>query len=318
MKHWFRLFAAGWVFVALAANADVYPSKPVTIVVGFAPGSGIDVVTRAIARRLEHSLGQTVVIENRPGANAAIAAVHVSRASPDGYTLMPGGGFYSSTPYLMKSISYDPQKDFAPITLIGSFAYMVVVNPRVPVQSVPELIAYAKANPGKLSFASSNPNGIVSGETFKRWAGIDIVHVHYKSAPPAINDVLGGSVSMMFADVTTALPHVRARTLRGLAVTGIKRNPLLPDLPSLHEAGLTGFDVASWNGIWAPAKTPAEIITRLSVEIRRIVDDPQIKAQLGELGFEAFSSTPDEMGRFAELQRAKWSKMIKDAEIEPQ
>jgi tripartite-type tricarboxylate transporter receptor subunit TctC len=231
---------------------------------------------------------------------------------------MPGGGFYSSTPYLMKSISYDPQKDFAPISLIGSFAYMVVVNPRVPVQSVPELIAYAKANPGKLSFASSNPNGIVSGETFKRWADIDIVHVHYKSAPPAINDVLGGSVSMMFADVTTALPHVRAKTLRGLAVTGPKRNSLLPDLPSMHEAGLTGFDVASWNGVWAPAKTPAEIITRLNAEIRRIVDDPQIKTQLGELGFEAFSSTPDEMGKFAEVQRVKWSRMIKEAGIEPQ
>jgi tripartite-type tricarboxylate transporter receptor subunit TctC len=318
MKHWLCLFVAGWALLAQAANADVYPSKPVTIVVAFAPGSGIDVITRVIARHLERPLRQTVVIENRPGANAAIAAVHVSRASPDGYTLMPGGGFYSSTPYLMKSISYDPQKDFAPITLIGSFAYMVVVNPRVPVQSVPELIAYAKANPGKLSFASSNPNGIVSGETFKRWAGIDIVHVHYKSAPPAINDVLGGSVSMMFADVTTVLPHVRAKTLRGLAVTGFERNSLLPDLPSLHEAGLTGFDVASWNGIWAPAKTPAEIVSRLNVEIRRIVDDPQIKAQFRELGFEAFSSTPDEMGRFAEVQRVKWLKMIKDAGIEPQ
>src|SRR5215467_4682425 len=274
MNSWFRLFmlVAGWALLAQAANADVYPSKPVTIVVGFAPGSGIDVIVRAIARRLELPLRQTVVIENRPGANAAIAAAHVSRAAPDGYTLMPGGGFYSSTPYLMKNISYDPQKDFAPITLIGSFGYMVVVNPRVPVQSVPELIAYAKANPGKLSFASSNPNGIVSGETFKRWAGIDIVHVHYKSAPPAINDVLGGSVSMMFADVTTALPHVRAKTLRGLAVTGSKRYAALPDVPSLQELGLSGFGRPSWSGIFAPAETPTDIVTYLNAEIRRVVE----------------------------------------------
>jgi tripartite-type tricarboxylate transporter receptor subunit TctC len=304
--------------VAQPASADVYPSRPVTIVVGFAPGSGIDVVTRIIARRLERSLGQSVLIENRPGANGAVAAGHVSRALPDGHTLMPGGGFYAAVPSLMKSIPYDPAKDFAPIALIGGFAYMLVVNPQVPAQSIAELISYAKFNPGKLSFATSNTNGLVSGETFRRRAGIDIHHVPYKSAPPAINDLLGGFVSMMFADVTTALPHVRANTLRGLAVTALNRNPLLPELPSLHEAGFPGFDVGSWNGLWAPAHTPGEIIAKLSIEVRKIVDDPEIKAQLAALGFEAFSSTPEEMSRYAEAQRVKWSKMIKDAGIEPQ
>jgi putative tricarboxylic transport membrane protein len=319
MKSWQRLLLAGLVtLLAQAAKAETYPSRPVTIVVGFAAGSGIDVVTRVIARRLEGSLKQSVVIENRPGANAALAAAHVARAAPDGYTLMPGGGFYSATPSLMKSIGYDPVRDFVPITLIGGFAYMLVVNPQVPVSSISELVTYAKANPGKLSFATSNPNGIVSGETFKRRTQIDIRHVHYKSAPPAINDVLGGFVSMMFADVTTALPHVRANTLRGLAVTGLNRNPLLPELPSLHEAGLTGFDVASWNGIWVPANTPKDIIARLNMEVRRIVDDSAVKAQFSALGFETFSSTPDEMRKYAEAQRIKWSAMIESAGIEPQ
>jgi tripartite-type tricarboxylate transporter receptor subunit TctC len=318
MSNCLRLLVMGCALLAQAAHAETYPSRPVTIVVAFAPGSGIDVITRVIARRLERLLGQGVVVENRPGANAAIAAAHVSRAAPDGYTLMTGGGFYSSTPYLMKTISYDPEKDFAPITLIGGFAYMLVINPKVPVKSVPELVSYANANPGKLSFATSNPNGVVSGEAFRRWAGIDIVHVHYKSAPPAINDVLGDSVSMMFADVTTALPHVRAGTLRGLAVTALNRNPLLPDLPSLHEAGMNGFEVASWNGLWAPAKTAKEIIGKLNVEVRRIVDDPQIKAQLAHMGFDAFSSAPEEMAAYAEAQRVKWSKMIRDAGIELQ
>jgi tripartite-type tricarboxylate transporter receptor subunit TctC len=319
MKRWFcRLIV--WLAAALApaANAETYPSRPITIVVGFAAGSGIDVITRVIARRLEAQLGQSVLIENRPGANGAIAAGHVARAAPDGYTLMPGGGFYAAVPSLMKSVPYDPAKDFAPITLIGGFAYMVVANPQVPVKSISELIAYAKANPGKLSFATSNTNGLVSGETFRRWAGIEINHVPYKSAPPAINDVLGGFVSIMFADITTALPHVRANTLRGLAVTALNRSPLLPDLPSLHEAGLTGFDVGSWNGLWVPANTPNDIITRLNAEVRKIIDDREIKAQFGGLGFETFSSTPDEMGKYAEAQRVKWSKMIRDAGIEPQ
>jgi tripartite-type tricarboxylate transporter receptor subunit TctC len=319
MNRYFSIFLVCFCSLLLRpAEADTYPSRPVTMVVGFAPGSGIDVVVRIIARRLEVPLGQSVLIENRPGANGALAAGHVARAAPDGYTLFPNGGAISNLPFLMKSLPYDPERDFAPITLLGGFAYMLVVNPQVPARSVSDLVFYAKANPGKLSFATSNTNGLVSGETFKRRAAIDIHHVPYKSAPPAINDLLGGFVSMMFADVTTALPHVRSNALRGLAVTALNRSPLLPELPSLHEAGFTGFDVGSWNGLWAPANTPNEVITKLNTELRKIIDDPELKKQLAALGFDAVSGSPEETAKYAEEQRVKWAKMITDAGIEPQ
>jgi tripartite-type tricarboxylate transporter receptor subunit TctC len=298
--------------------AQTYPNRPIAIVVGFNPGGGIDIVTRVIAHHLGTTLNQTVVVENRPGANSAIAAAYVARAAPDGYTLITGGGFYWANPGLMRSISYNPAKDFVPISQIGGFPYMLVVHPQVPAKSIAELIGYANAHPGQLSFATSSSSGVVTGETFKRWAGIDITHVPYKSAPPAINDVIGGRVSMMFADVTTALPHVNAATLRGLAVTTLERSALLPNLPSLHEEGLTGFDVASRDGIWAPANTPKDIIFRLNIEVRRIIDDPGIRAQFAAMGFETHSSSPEEMALHAKTQLAKWSKMIKDAGIEPQ
>jgi tripartite-type tricarboxylate transporter receptor subunit TctC len=299
-------------------RAQTYPNRSLTIVVGFNSGGGVDIVTRVIAHHLAAALKQTVVVENRPGANSAIAATYVARAAPDGYTLITGGGFYWANPGLMRSISYDPVRDFAPISQIGGFPYMLVVYPQVPAKSIAELIGYARINPGRLSFATSSSSGVVSGETFRRWAGIDITHVPYKSAPPAINDVIGGRVSMMFADVTTALPHVNAMTLRGLAVTTLERSALLPNLPSLNEEGLTGFDVASRDGIWAPASTPRDIITRLNTEVRRIIDDPDIKAQFAAIGFETHSSTSEEMALHAKTQLAKWSKMIKDAGIEPQ
>jgi tripartite-type tricarboxylate transporter receptor subunit TctC len=319
MKSRSRFFVLGFTAIfALSAYAATYPTRPITIVIGFSPGSGIDSITRMIGHRLEAAFNQGVVIENKPGANAALAAGYVARSAPDGYTLTNGGGFYAANPSLMKSISYDPAKDFAPVTRTGGFAYMLVVHPQVPVRTVAELVAYAKANPGKLSFATSNSTGEVAGETFKRRSGIDINHIPYKSAPPALNDVLGGQVSMMFVDITTALPHLKANTLRGLAVTAIERSVLLPDLPSLHESGLMGFDVASWDGIFAPAHTPSEIIARLNTELRKVIDDSQIKGQLAAMGFEATSSTPQELGDFAEAQRVKWAKMIKDAGIEPQ
>jgi tripartite-type tricarboxylate transporter receptor subunit TctC len=319
MKRWLQPCAAGLVALsALTVSAATYPSRPITFVLGFNPGSGIDVVTRIIARRLETTFNQGVVIENKTGANAAIAAGYVARAAPDGYTLTHGGAFYAANPSLMKSISYDPPRDFAPVARTGGFAYMLVIHPQVPVKTVGALIAFAKANPGKLSFATSNSTGAVAGETFKRGSGIDINHIPYKSAPPAINDVLGGQVSMMFSDITTALPHVKAGLLRGLAVTAMERSAVLPDLPSLHEAGLTGFDVAGWDAVFAPARTPPDIIARLNAELRKVIDDPDIKTQLAAIGFDARSSTPQELGEYAEAQRAKWAKMIRDAGIEPQ
>src|SRR5262249_19859458 len=194
---------------------------------------------------------------------------------------------------------------------------MLVVNPKVPATSVKELIEYAKANPGKLSFASANTSGIVAGETLAHWAEVDMLHVPYKSAPPAIQDVLAGRVSMMFTDLTTGLPHVRSGALRALAVTRLQRSTLFPELPTLDETGVKGFDMDSWAGIVAPANTPPAIVTRLNRELRKIIDDPDIKTKLGNVGFEAFSSSPGELQDFVKVQLGKWGKMVKDAGIQP-
>jgi len=301
------------------AGAQAYPSRPITIVVPFGPGSATDTVARSIALPLGIALKQSIVVETKPGANGTIAANQVARAAPDGYTLILGTNTpHSAAPSLMKSVSYDPVKDFAPLSRVGSFTQMLVLHPDLPVKSMPELIAYAKANPGKLSFASGNASAVVAGETLKRWAGLDIVHVPYRSAPPALNDVLGGRVSMMFTDLTTGLPHVRAGTLRALATTRLQRSTLFPELPSLHEAGITNFDMDSWAGMFAPANTPREIVARLNAELRKIIDDPEVRGRLGAVGFEAFSSTPDELGEFVKVQLVKWTRMIKDAGIEPE
>jgi tripartite-type tricarboxylate transporter receptor subunit TctC len=188
----------------------------------------------------------------------------------------------------------------------------------VPARSLQELIAYAKANPGKLSFASGNTSGVVAGETLKSWAGIDIVHAPYRSTPPAMNDLLAGRVSMMFTDITIGLPHVKANRLRALATTRLERSTILPDLPTLNEAGVRGFDMDSWAGLFAPAGTPREIVVKLNTELRKIIDNPETKTKIAALGFEAFSSSPEELGAHVKVQLEKWTKMIKDASILPQ
>ena len=283
-RRFLRLAAGAVALPAVSrlAVAQVYPSRPITIVVPFGPGSATDTVARNIALPLGVALKQNILIETKPGANGTIAANMVARAAPDGYTLILGTNTpHSAAPSLMKSISYDPVRDFAPLSRIGSFTQMLVLHPDLPVKSIPELIAHAKANPGKLSFASGNASGVVAGETLKRWAGLDIVHVPYRSAPPALNDVLGGR---------------------------------RVDLP----AGITSFDMDSWAAMFAPANTPPEIVTRLNAELRKIIDDSDVRGRLGALGFEAFSSTPEELGEFVKVQLVKWTRMIKDAGIEPE
>jgi len=313
------LVAAGALVFSLAAQADTYPSKPITIIVPFGPGSGTDTITRVIAQPLSVALKESVVVEDRPGANGALAALYVARSAPDGYTLfMSTNSPHSAAPFLMKNIGYDPVKDFAPITRMGSYTLMLCVHPDIPAKSVKELIEYAKVNPGKLSFASGNTSGVVAGETLKHWAEIDMLHVPYKSVPPALNDVLAGRVSMMFADLTTALPHVKAGTLRALAVTRLKRSALVPELPTLDEAGVKGFNMDSWAAIFAPAGTPADVIKRLNTELRKIIDSPDVKSTLAKAGFEAFSSSPTELDELVKDQLGKWGKMIKDAGIQPE
>jgi len=313
------LMAAGAALFSSALLADNYPSKPVTLVAVFGPGSASDTICRVIALPLSVALKESVIVENRPGANGALAALYVARSVPDGHTLlMATNSPLSTAPFLMKNVSYDPVKDFTPVTRVGSFTLMLVVNPSLPVKTVKELIEFAKANPGKLSFASANTSGIVAGETLKRWAEIDMLHVPYKSSPPAIQDVLAGRVSMMFTDLTTGLPHVRSGALRALAVTRLQRSPLFPELPTLDEAGVSGFDMDSWAGIVAPAHMPPAIVAQLNRELRKIIDDPDVKSKLGNVGFEAFSSTPTEFGDFVKVQLGKWSKMVRDAGIQPE
>jgi tripartite-type tricarboxylate transporter receptor subunit TctC len=313
------LLAAGPAFFSSALLADNYPSKPITLVAVFGPGSASDTICRVIAQPLSVALNESVIVESRPGANGALAALYVARSVPDGHTLlMATNSPLSTAPFLMKNVSYDPVKDFTPVTRVGSFTLMLVVNPSLPVKTVKELIEYAKANPGKLSFASANTSGIVAGETLIHWAEIDMLHVPYKSSPPAIQDVLAGRVSMMFTDLTTGLPHVRSGALRALAVTRLQRSPLFPELPTLDEAGVTGFDMDSWAGIVAPAHTPPPIVTKLNKELRKIIDDPDVNAKLGNVGFEAFSSTPKEFGDFIKVQLDKWGKMVRDAGIQPE
>jgi tripartite-type tricarboxylate transporter receptor subunit TctC len=319
-KHLLILVAAvATVVSSSVARADNYPSKPITLINAFGPGSASDTVCRVLAQPLSVALKENVIVEDRPGANGALAALYVARSAPDGYTLLMGTNSpLSAVPFLMKNVSYDPVKDFTPVTRVGSFTLMLVLNPSVPAKSVKELIDYAKDNPGKLSFASANTSGIVAGETLKHWAEIDMLHVPYKSTPPALQDVLAGRVSMMFVDLTSGLPHVRSGALRALAVTRLHRSSLFPELPTLDEAGVTGFDMDSWAGIVAPAHTPAEVVAQLNTELRKIIDSPEIKSTLGKVGFEAFSSSPPEFEDFIKVQLGKWGKMVRDAGIQPE
>jgi tripartite-type tricarboxylate transporter receptor subunit TctC len=320
MRYLLRiLVAAGAALIGPALHADNYPSKPITLVAVFGPGSASDTICRVIAQPLSAALKESVIVENRPGANGALAAQYVARSAPDGYTLLMGTNSpLSAVPFMMKSVPYDAVKDFASVTRVGSFTLMLVIHPSIPAKNMKELMAYAKANPGRLSFASANTSGIVAGETLKHWAEIDLLHVPYKSAPPALQDLIAGRVSMMFTDLTTGLPHVQSGALRALAVTRLHRSSLFPELPTMDEAGVTGFDMDSWAGIVAPAGTPPEIVTRLNTELRKIIDSPDIKKMLGRVGFEAFSSSPKEMEDTIKVQLGKWGKMVKDAGIHPE
>jgi tripartite-type tricarboxylate transporter receptor subunit TctC len=301
------------------AAAETWPNRPVTVIVPFGPGSGTDIVARIVAQHLGAALAANFVVDDRPGANGGLAAAYVAKAPPDGYTLlMSTNSPHSANPFLLKNIGYDPVKDFSPVTRIGSYTLMLIVNPAVPATTLAGLIAYAKANPGKLSYASGNTSGILAGETLKHWAGIDILHVPYKSVPPALNDVIAGRVSMTFSDLTPGLPHVTSGALRAIAITRLKRSVLLPDLPTFDESGLTGFEVESWAGLFAPAHTPADVVTRLNAEARKIIERPEIKAQIAQIGFEAFGSTPEELGEFVKAQLVKTARMVKDAGIEPE
>ena len=300
------------------AFAQAYPNRNITLVLPFAAGSGTDTTTRIISKELGTALGVGMVIDNRAGANGSIAASYVARSAPDGYTLfVTTNTTHSANPYLLKTMSYDPIKDFTPIARSGDLPFMLVINPEIPANSVAELIALAKKEPGKLSYASGSSSAIVSGATFARLAGIDLLHVPYKSSPPALTDVIAGRVSMMFVDVLTGLPHVNGKALKALAVTTKRPSALLPHLPTM-DSTVKGFDITSWQGYLGPANLPKEIVTKLNAEIRKVIERPDVKKELAERGMEAFSGTPEEFDAFLKEQLVLWDKLITDAGIEKQ
>jgi tripartite-type tricarboxylate transporter receptor subunit TctC len=314
----FILAAAAIAMFGTALFADEYPSRPITFVAVFGPGSASDTICRIIADKLSRMLGQPIVVEDRPGADGALAALYVHHQPADGYTLLMGTNSpLSADPFIHKDINYDPIKDFVPVTRVGSFTLMLVVNPQLSIHSVKELVDYAKENPGKLTYASGNTAGIVGMETVKRWAEISILHVPYKTTAPALEDIIAGRVSMMFADFTSVMPHVTPGTVRALAISRIKRSSLFPSLPTMDEAGIGGFNLDAWAGLVAPAGTPPEIVTKLNGALRKVIDSPDVQAKFKNVGFEGFSSTPQELGDYMKAEIVDWGKMVKDAGIKP-
>jgi tripartite-type tricarboxylate transporter receptor subunit TctC len=313
--HLFVACVAALLFGYAATAATNYPTRPITFVNPFGAGSASDTLCRIIADRLGPALGQPIVVEDRPGADGALSAAYVHHQPADGYTLLMATNSPLSADPFIHTVDYDPIKDFVPVTRVGSFTLMLVVNPKLPVQSVKDLVAYAKANPGKLSIASGNTAGIVGGYTLTHWADINMVHVPYKTTGPALEDIISGRVSMMFADFTTAMPHVQSGALRPLAISRIKRSTLYPDLPTMDEAGIKGFNLDAWAGLVAPAGTPTDVVARLNAALRKIIDSPDTQAKFKNVGFEGFSSTPEELGEYIKTELVAWQKMVEDAGI---
>lgn len=302
------------------AQDDAYPRQPLRLVVPFAAGSGTDAVARITAQMLGESLKGSVIVDNRAGANGIIAAEAVAKAAPDGYTLfMTTNTTHSANPSLMKSLPYDPVRDFAPVARIGNLPFMLVVNNALPVKTVAELLAWGRANPGKLTYASGNSTGIVSGATLSRMSGVPMLHVPYKSTPPAIADLIGGQVSFMFVDLAAGLATVQAGRMRAIAVTTQERTKLFAELPPVADTpGLKGFDITSWNGIFAPAGTPREIVGVLNRALSRMADSAGFRERTGKLGFDAFGSTPEALGAFTVSELDRWKKLIQAAGIQPE
>jgi tripartite-type tricarboxylate transporter receptor subunit TctC len=304
---------AGFALSFPAAAAD-YPTRPVIVVVAFTPGGPSDVLARILGKRLEQTLGAPFVVENRPGAGGNVAAELVAHAAPDGYTLLNGNNSILATnAALYKKINFDPEADFALVSLIGSQANILVVNPSVPARSMAELIALAKAKPGKYNFASSGYGAAahLAGELFKVAAKIDIVHVPYKGAAPALQDVIAGHVDMMFATAASVVEHIRAGSVRPLAVTTLKRIAVMPEIPTIDELGLKGFEATTWHGLVAPAKTSKDIVTRLNRATVDALHDPVVRTQLGNLGVEIAGSTPEEFAAYIKSEIPKWTAIVK-------
>jgi tripartite-type tricarboxylate transporter receptor subunit TctC len=297
---------------ALGAQAQAWPTKPIKVIIGFPPGSGGETQVRMVGQKLTEAWGQPVVVEAKPGASGNIAAELLVKSPADGYTLLYFPAALAVNPALFPKLPYDIAKDFTPIALLGTFPLVLVTNPGVPVKSVAEVIALAKAKPGALNYASignaSPPH--LAGELFNQLAGVSLVHVPYKGSAPAQTDLIGGQVQLMFDTAVSAIPHVKAGRTRALAVTTLKRSPLLPELPSLDEAGVKGYDLYGWGGIVAPAGLPAEIAARLNTEIVKALKVPEVAQRLNTLGSVLGAMSGPEFGRFIQDEAAKWKKLV--------
>ncbi|MEJ8840712.1 tripartite tricarboxylate transporter substrate binding protein [Ramlibacter sp. AN1133] len=299
-----------------AATAQAYPAKPITVIVPFAAGGTTDILARVIGQALTRDLGQSVIVDNRSGAGGNIGAQLAAKAPADGYTLFMGTvGTHAINQSLYKKMPFDPIKDFAPLTRVAMVPNLLVANPGKPYKTVKELIAYAQKNPGKVNFGSSGSGSSIhlSGELFNALAKVDMVHVPYKGSAPAVSDLIGGQIDIMFDNMPSAIQHVRAGKLRPLAVTTAKRSPELPDVPTIAEAGVPGYEATSWFGMFAPAGTPAPIVAKLNGALVKALADPQVKKKLAEQGAEPYSEKPEQFAEFIRQETAKWSKVVKDS-----
>jgi len=306
------------VGLAWPAAADDYPSRPVKIVVPFAPGGSTDVVARILAEKLGAELKQSFVVDNRAGAGGNIGADIVAKSPADGYTLlMATTGVLAINNHLYKNLSYDPEKDFAPVSYTSLITNILVVNPGVPARTVPELVQLAKSKPGSLTFASSGSGSSthLSGELFKALTATDIVHVPYKGSSQALIDVMSGQVTMLFDNAPSSLPFIQQGTLRAVAVTSTRRLPNLPDLPTIDEAGVKGYESLSWSGIVAPAATPKPVIEKLNAAIDRILRMEDVKQKLAALGVEPVGGPPEAFARHVRAESEKWGRLVKSANI---
>jgi tripartite-type tricarboxylate transporter receptor subunit TctC len=311
MKAFLILIAS--LVAAPVAHAQ-FPSKPVRMVVAFPPGGSTDLAARALGEKLGAALGQSVIVENKPGASGNIGAEFVARAPADGYTLLMAATSFATAPAFYPKLGWDPLKDFAPVSMVATLPIVIVVHPSVQAQDAKALIALSRANPGKLNMASPGAATLtrLTGEMFKQAAGVDWVTVHYKGGPPAVTDLLAGTAQVMFANISDVFSHVKAGKLRAIAVTTAKRSATAPDLPTLSESALPGFDVGTWQAVMAPAGTPREVIQRLNAEIVKAMALPDVKERFLSFGTDAATSTPEELGRFLAGEVAKIGKIARD------
>jgi tripartite-type tricarboxylate transporter receptor subunit TctC len=303
------------------ADAQNYPTKPIRLVLPFPPGGGTDGIARIVGDVLGNRLGQRILVDNRPGAGGNIASALVAKAAPDGYTLLMGfSTALTVNPGLYKDLPFNVQKDFVPITELADGQYLLVVHPSVPAKSVEELIAYAKANPGKLKFSSGGMGSPLhlAGELFKARTGVDLLHLPYKGGGPAAIAVLGNEAQILFGSVASTLPQIQAGKFRALATTGLKRLPALSDIPTLDEIGLKGFEVTTWYGLLAPARTPQPILDKLYKETIATLQEPTVKDDLAKLGLSVVGSTPQQFAELIQRETDNWTKVINDAGIKPE